>query len=157
MGLKIPFKGKFFTICQSKKLLDTCSVVDSNIWVSSDERPVGIQIRDFFIKEVRDAAIPMLDFYSQALGKRYNDIKFKDTKSRWGSCSQDKSIMISWRLIMAPEQVLNYVLAHESAHLLYMNHSKSFWATVGCLCKDYKAIRIWMRHEGGTLFNYEFV
>ena len=157
VGLKIPFKGDFFEICQSNKPLDACSVVHQKIFVSSGDRPVGLQIRDFFMKEARKVAVPMLDAYSKSLGKNYKGVKFKDTKSRWGSCTQDRSIMISWRLIMAPEEVLNYVLAHEAAHLLHMNHSKTFWETVCILCNDYKIMRNWIRCEARNLFIYKFV
>ncbi len=157
VGLKIPFKGKFFKICWGNKSLDTCSIVGQKIFVPLDNGPAGIQIMNFFIKEVGKVAVPMLDAHSNFLGKNYKGIKFKDTRSRWGSCTHDRSIMISWRLIMAPEEVLNYVLAHEAAHLLHMNHGKTFWKTVCLLCKDYKIMRNWIRCKGGNLFLYKFV
>lgn len=64
--------------------------------------------------------------------------------------------MYSWRLIMAPPEVLNYVAAHEVAHLVEMNHSAAFWAVVGLLCPDYRSHRSWLREHGDSLHRISF-
>ncbi len=83
-------------------------------------------------------------------------ITLRDTRSRWGSCSSTGNLMYSWRLIMAPAEVLNYVAAHEVAHLVEMNHSAAFWRVVGTLCPDYAAPRRWLRQNGAALHRYRF-
>ena len=64
--------------------------------------------------------------------------------------------MYSWRLVMAPEAVLDYVAAHEVAHLVHMDHSPAFWAQVGAICPDYHAPRSWLRDNGSQLHRYRF-
>jgi predicted metal-dependent hydrolase len=75
----------------------------------------------------------------------------KDTTSRWGSCAPDTSLALSWRLIMAPAFVQDYVVAHEVAHLRQMNHGPKFWALVDDLTPHTKAAIPWLRAEGARL------
>ncbi len=96
------------------------------------------------------------DGYAAALGRQYGKITLRDTRSRWGSCSSEGALMYSWRLVMAPAEVLAYVAAHEVAHLAEMNHSRAFWATVERLYGDYRAPRAWLRREGHKLHRYRF-
>ena len=94
--------------------------------------------------------------FSERLGSRVRKITLRDTRSRWGSCSNDAKLMFSWRLIMAPEDVLAYVAAHEVAHLKHMNHSKDFWETVEYLFGSYKKERAWLKQNGPSLHRYKF-
>lgn len=95
------------------------------------------------------------DHYADALGVRYGKITLRDTRSRWGSCTADGNLMYSWRLMMAPEAVLDYVAAHEVAHLLEMNHSAAYWANVDRICPAYKTHRKWLRDEGHGLHAWD--
>ncbi len=101
---------------------------------------------------LRDAS----DGYAAALGRSYCGITLRDTRSRWGSCSSEGRLMYSWRLIMAPPQVLDYVAAHEVAHLAEMNHSPAYWAGLARLMPDYKAPRLWLRKNGADLHAVRF-
>ncbi|WP_227271597.1 M48 family metallopeptidase [Roseobacter weihaiensis] len=96
------------------------------------------------------------DHYAAKLGKPYHAITLRDTRSRWGSCTAQGRLMYSWRLILAPPEVLDYVVAHEVAHLAQMNHSPAFWAEVERLYGDYTASRAWLRREGNALHRYRF-
>ncbi|MGR3434759.1 MAG: M48 family metallopeptidase, partial [Shimia sp.] len=80
----------------------------------------------------------------------------RDTRSRWGSCSAAGGLNYSWRLVMAPPEVLDYVAAHEVAHLAQMNHSPRFWAEVAGLMPGYEAPRGWLRRHGADLHRYRF-
>lgn len=80
----------------------------------------------------------------------------RDTRSRWGSCTADGRLMFSWRLIMAPPPVLQYVAAHEVAHLRHMDHSPAFWGCVRELMPDYQTHRNWLRGNGAQLHSYRF-
>jgi predicted metal-dependent hydrolase len=90
------------------------------------------------------------------LGRRYTRLTLRDTRSRWGSCSATGALSYSWRLILAPPRVLDYVAAHEVAHLAQMNHSPAFWAEVARLMPDYESPRAWLRREGSALHRYRF-
>ena len=75
----------------------------------------------------------------------------RDTTSRWGSCTSSGGLNFSWRLIMAPPFALDYLAAHEVAHLLHMNHSPAFWKAVGSLSKDVSAAESWLKAHGTGL------
>ncbi len=96
------------------------------------------------------------DHYAGLLGRGYARLTLRDTRSRWGSCTADGGLMYSWRLIMAPTEVLAYVAAHEVAHLAEMNHSPAFWAVVARLSPDYRLHRRWLRQHGAALHLYDF-
>jgi len=88
---------------------------------------------------------------SEKLKLSYNNVFIKDQKTRWGSCSEQKNLNFNWRLVMAPLEVLDYVVVHELMHLLELNHSKKFWALVERECPDYKAHRDWLKKKGKFL------
>jgi hypothetical protein len=104
----------------------------------------------------RDRLTRASDRHAAALGRRYSRLTLRDTRSRWGSCSAAGALMYSWRLILAPPAVLDYVAAHEVAHLAEMNHGPAFWATVEALCPDWGAHRAWLRAEGEALHRWRF-
>src|SRR5579859_8093140 len=107
---------------------------------------------------LRDHARALLDDktarLAARLGKRLGRVSIGDAASRWGSCSTAGNIKYSWRLVLAPEQVLDYVVAHETAHLAEMNHSRRFWAVVEALHGPFEAERNWLKRNGARLLRY---
>ena len=85
------------------------------------------------------------------LGVDYGRISVRRQRSKWGSCSAKRNLNFNCLLLLAPERVLDYVVAHELCHLREMNHSARFWALVERLCPDYRESRRWLRENGGTL------
>ena len=120
----------------------------------SDRQP--LRIATFLKQAARVHLSGACDTHARALGLSYGRISLRDTRSRWGSCSTQGNLMFSWRLIMAPPQVLDYVAAHEVAHLVEMNHSAAYWAVVARVFPDHKAPRRWLRDQGATLHRYRF-
>lgn len=106
-------------------------------------------------KKYRDAAKRYLyervEYYTQITGDAYSGIRIADQKTRWGSCSSNKTLSFSWRLMLAPPRVMDYVVIHEVCHLRHMNHSKDFWRMVASLDPDYKEHRKWLKENGNTL------
>lgn len=94
--------------------------------------------------------------YAAQMGRSFGKITLRDTRSRWGSCTSEGNLMYSWRLILAPPEVLDYVAAHEVAHLVEMNHSPAFWAQVERVMPGYQSHRKWLRDNGGGLHRYQF-
>jgi predicted metal-dependent hydrolase len=88
------------------------------------------------------------------LGVRIARISVRDQASRWGSCSSTGALSYSWRLILAPPYVLDYLAAHEVAHLVEMNHSARFWRLVDKLCHDMRRARNWLDVHGPDLHRY---
>jgi predicted metal-dependent hydrolase len=89
--------------------------------------------------------------YSAALGVRSSRVTVKEIRSRWGSCAVDGSLSFSWRVILAPPFVLDYLAAHETAHLKEMNHSRRFWAQVKKALPDFERGRDWLTRHGAAL------
>ncbi|PCI87946.1 MAG: hypothetical protein COB24_04200 [Hyphomicrobiales bacterium] len=92
-----------------------------------------------------------IEKYQPLLDVKHNKLTIRDTKSRWGSCSSSKALSFSWRLVLAPPNVLDYVVAHELAHILEMNHSATFWGHVDKVCPHMKDSRNWLKTKGGQL------
>lgn len=90
--------------------------------------------------------------YAGALGVQFQEIRIKDQKSRWGSCSSLGNLNFNWRLLMAPEPVCDYVIIHELCHLIHMDHSPDFWREVERLCPAHKEYRKWLREQGKLLY-----
>lgn len=91
---------------------------------------------------------------SGTVGRRIVGLSVRDTRSRWGSCSSRGTLSFSWRLILAPEEVMRYVVAHEVAHLIELNHSDRFWRIVESIAPDYRVHRRWLREKGAALHRY---
>lgn len=104
----------------------------------------------------RDRLAEAVERYSAAVDRPVRRLSLRDTRSRWGSCTSQGNLMFSWRLILAPPDVLDYVAAHEVAHLVRMDHSPAFWAVVRDLFPDFETPRGWLRREGQVLHRYRF-
>lgn len=88
-----------------------------------------------------------VDHNARSMALRPGAVRLNDTTSRWASCGGDGVLRFSWRLIMAPLPVLDYVVIHELSHLVVRNHSARFWSTVREMCPDYRNLRSWLRHN----------
>lgn len=108
-------------------------------------------LHDFFKKMAIETLTPYAEKAANLLGQSIEKISFRDTKSRWGSCSVQKRISLNWRLILAPPEVAQYVCIHEAVHLLHMNHSRAFWKTVEDLCPAYRSHKKWLKINGPSL------
>lgn len=81
----------------------------------------------------------------------YNKFRVSGAKTRWGSCSARKNINLNWKLVLGPQQIMDYVICHELSHLVHMNHSKTFWAHVATMHPQYKESRKWLKLNGHKL------
>ncbi|MCC7429912.1 M48 family metallopeptidase [bacterium] len=110
-------------------------------------------LTNFYIKKAKEIFTLKVSFYSQKMNLQVNKIFIKNQKSRWGSCSVLGNINLNWRLLFAPEKIIDYVIVHELCHLKEMNHSKKFWELVGKEIPNYKESRIWLL-QNGKLLNF---
>jgi predicted metal-dependent hydrolase len=106
---------------------------------------------DFLKREARRDLEAAVVRHAAALGVRARAVRLRDQTSRWGSCSLSGHLSFSWRLIMAPPMVLDYLAAHEVAHLRELNHSRRFWRLVGVLCPESDTARAWLNAKGAAL------
>ncbi len=131
-------------------------IVLSEAEIAVPEGSTGRRLERYLRELARDRLVAACDLYAGRLGRPYSRITLRDTRSRWGSCSSEGALMFSWRLILAPPEVLSYVAAHEVAHLAEMNHSSRFWSQVERIHGPHTAPRGWLRSEGGALHRYRF-
>lgn len=121
------------------------------LYVPGQVATTGQRVERFLRKAAKEDLSRAVTHYCDLLGVEARRVTVKDTRSRWGSCTSDGRLAFSWRLIMAPPSVLDYVAAHECAHLLEMNHSPAFWAHVSTCRPDWKKERGWLRKNGRDL------
>ena len=153
-GAQIPIRGLLRVVrtgAGRRVLLEQGAVC-----VPGDPARSGRRLGSWLRQLARDDLAAASDRYAATLGRDYDRLALRDTRSRWGSCSSAGRLMFSWRLVMAPPEVLAYVAAHEVAHLAEMNHSPAFWATVARIHGDFAAPRAWLRCNGHTLHRYRF-
>ncbi|MEB2845250.1 M48 family metallopeptidase [Endobacterium cereale] len=120
------------------------------------EDHLGRRIAAFLKKEARRDLEPLVARHAAGIGKPVHSITMKDTRSRWGSCSWDGNLSFSWRIVMAPPSVIDYLAAHEVAHLREMNHGPKFWALCRELCPDTEAAQKWLKLHGSQLHAIDF-
>ena len=150
-GARIPVEGQLFEIARGDGKRVRAS---GGALIVPEGRAARLQA---WLKTLaRDRLATASDRHARTLGRSYDRITLRDTRSRWGSCSSSGGLSYSWRLIMAPPEVLDYVAAHEVAHLAEMNHSPAFWAVVAQLVPDYAEHRTWLRRNGNDLHRYRF-
>ncbi|MGZ9097694.1 MAG: M48 family metallopeptidase [Micavibrio sp.] len=123
------------------------------IVITNKEDPTGRIIR--FLKNLARTEITRITKEKSSLiNKVHGTLYIRDTTSRWGSCSQEGNLSFSWRLILAPLESLDYVVAHEVAHLMHMDHGPKFWALCEKLSTDFSTGHKWMKTQGHSLMRY---
>jgi predicted metal-dependent hydrolase len=122
--------------------------------VSGAEPFVARRVQDFIIRQARGDLEEAVKRHTTALGVKAQRMTLRDTTTRWGSCSSSGALSFSWRLVMAPPHVLDYLAAHEVAHLRHMNHSDAFWAVTRQLIPDYSRAEAWLKANGAGLMRF---
>jgi predicted metal-dependent hydrolase len=126
-------------------------LLDQELHVTGAVEFLPRRVRDFLRQEARRRLGALAGAKAGLIGVMPKRVTVKDTTSRWGSCAPDRSLALSWRLVMAPSFVQDYVVAHEVAHLRHMNHGRTFWTLVDELTPHTKTAIPWLRAEGARL------
>ena len=154
IGCSIPFQGELLDVVAGPG--KALRIEEDRLVVPEGRVGTARRVEAFLKTQARERLASAADEYAEALGRGYSKLTLRDTRSRWGSCTSAGGLMFSWRLIMAPEEVLKYVAAHEVAHLEQMNHSAKFWALVDRLYGSHQAERQWLKTHGEKLHRYRF-
>jgi len=153
-GHSFPLLGETLRIRHVEQLFEDFWRKRSDLFVACARpelpRRVESWLRAEAGRQIRARARDKADFIDRRIGR----ITLGDTRSQWGSCSHRGNLNFSWRLVMAPEPVLDYVVAHEVAHLAELNHTRRFWTIVEGLCADVAGSRAWLRRHGAELHRY---
>lgn len=153
-GTELPIGGQMVQVVpgQGRKVV----LGQDGIAVPGPPERTGRKLSAYLKEIARDRLAGACDDYAARLGRPFERITLRDTRSRWGSCTSEGALMFSWRLIMMPPEVLDYVAAHEVAHLAQMNHSPAFWAEVERIYGPYRDARGWLRKNGNAVHRYRF-
>ena len=154
-GIRFPFQGRKYILCPKEGQGDVMRT-DDKLFIGGERIYMAVRLRVFLKTHAHICLLFASEKYATQLGQSFSTITLRDPRTRWGSCSSKGRLMYSWRLIMAPNHVLDYVAAHEVAHLAHMNHSRKFWDTVKQLCPDYETARRWLHTQGRTLHKWKF-
>lgn len=154
-GSEIPIHGVSHRICH-------CPTARRGVWsengvlhVSGDADFLARRVRDYLRRQADDIITEQALELAKQVDRSISRISLRDAGSRWGSCTSDGKLSFSWRLILAPPDVLSYVVAHEVSHLVELNHSARFWQVVRTLAGDTRPQRQWLRDHGRLLHRYD--
>lgn len=153
---EIYFLGKKYSI----KLDDNYPLptfIENTVYISDSKNSDWIALFvKFFKKEAEKNFKQRLLIYSKLMNLQYNKFRLSNAKRSWGTCNSKKTISINWRLIMAPQSVIDSVIVHELAHLKHPNHSKEFWKTVLFHFPDYENTKKWLKNNTAKLKMFDF-
>lgn len=156
-GTVLPILGKnrrihvFYDETLRKTFID---LKEKELIVTTNKDDPASRIERHLKKLAKEKLTELAMEKAKILGKTVKSVSTRDTKSRWGSCSSDGNLSFSWRLIFAPYESLDYVVAHEVAHLQHMDHSNDFWHLCRDLSDDFFEGEYWMREHGHELMRY---
>ena len=158
-GILVPLRGVPHCIAHRRTVRGTVwTETDADgapfLCVAGNVPHIDRRISDFLRREAKRDLETASRRCADALGVRVKRVAVRDQSSRWGSCSTTGVLSFSWRLILAPCFVLDYLAAHEVAHLIEMNHSARFWRLVAKICPDHERAKVWLDVHGGDLHRY---
>lgn len=153
-GSVIPVEGRELVVTPAKGR--GVRVEGDQLLVPGDPATAGPRVAAWLKVLARDRLARASTHYAGLVGRGYTTLALRDTRSRWGSCSPDGRLMYSWRLIMASPAVLDYVAAHEVAHLVELNHSPAYWAVVSRIYPGWQIQRAWLHENGQHLHRLRF-
>ncbi len=149
-GEKFLYLGKKYPLFLTQEKAPL--IFDEGFYISEMHLP---KAKEHFVKwykiQAKKEIIERVEGFSALADLKFNDIKITSAQRRWGSCSGRNNLNFSWRLIMAPIKVIDYVVAHELAHIAEKNHSKHFWNKVAEICPDYEPQKKWLKEHGHSL------
>ncbi len=159
-GARVPVRGRMHTLRHMAQ-------ARGPVWLSSKSGPddpllcvagrpeyMARRVTDYLKKQAKQDLVQAVHLFQDALKVSASAVRIGDQKSRWGSCSESGCLSFSWRLVLAPPFVLDYLAAHEVSHLVVLDHSAAFWRTLEAVCPTWRRARDWLHREGPALHAY---
>ncbi|MFM9890755.1 MAG: M48 family metallopeptidase [Rickettsiales bacterium] len=153
-GVVIPLLGTRVRIKHDPLMRRSFMMKDDVLYVSGPREEFAARVTVALKKIAGKTLADLSHRYAGKIGRRVNRVSVRDTRSRWGSCSSTGNLSFSYRLIFAPREVMEYVVAHEVAHLRHMNHSDAFWRAVEFVTPDYEIAKNWLKLHGKDLYRF---
>ncbi|MEN3794439.1 SprT family zinc-dependent metalloprotease [Fulvimarina sp. MAC3] len=156
-GGSIPLRGETVKLVyRGGRRVSRFDTQSGELTVGGMPEHFGRRVKDFLRKEAKADLMAAVSTHAASVGLSPKMVTLKDTVSRWGSCTSDRRLSFSWRIVMAPPHVLDYLAAHEVAHFKEMNHSAAFWAVCRELCPRMDEGRDWLKTNGASLHRIRF-
>lgn len=159
-GIRIPVRGVPHVIVHEPGKRGSVSVGEADgkpaLIVHGDRAHLPRRVADFLKREAKADIERLVAKHTDTVGRKAKVIRFKDTSSRWGSCTSDGNLSFSWRIMMAPPLIIDYLVAHEVAHLKEMNHGPRFWKLCTELCPRTDEAKAWLKRNGSALQAIQF-
>ena len=154
-GAEVPYFGQPHVIRHRPDARGTVWREGSEIHVAGRAEHLPRRLRDWLTAELRRELLPLVHAKAASVDRRVKRITIRDNRSRWGSCGPDATMTFSWRLVFAPTEVVDYLVAHEVAHLVHLNHSRRFWALARKLTAGpMDPPHLWLRQNADLLLQY---
>jgi len=150
----IPLLGKEYLLLNVDSIRNKVQIKENVIHVDSLPNYHHETLIKFLQNKLLLEITDIVNRFSKQYQLKFYKIKITNAKTRWGSCSSNLILRFNWRLIFAPQEVLNYVIIHEMCHLVEMNHSKTFWDLVAKLYPEYRTAKLWLKENGSSLYRY---
>lgn len=147
-GKAIAYLGKNYKLDVVKEAVDGIAFQGKFLIAEHNLQRGKAILEQWYKQKAKEKITPLVERYARQLGVEYNDILISDLKYRWGSCTLKGNLNFNWRLIKAPQFVINYVVIHELAHLIELNHSERFWNIVRVQMPNYLEAKEWLRGNG---------
>ncbi len=157
-GEKLLFMGENYPLSVLEHEGGSCSVnlIDNHFLVTINKdipqekrrEVIRKKLEQWYIGRAKELIRERLELFTDKISVKVNTVRFKNQKTRWGSCSQRGNLNFNWKLVMAPTHIVDYVVVHELCHLRQLNHSKAFWQIVESQIPDYKERRKWLKENG---------
>ena len=153
--MKITLLGKPVTLIHNPDLKRATHIDGDTLVVGGESSFFHRRVKDFIKKELKNYITDKAHTFATQQNKKIKSVTVRDTFSRWGSCSSTGGLSFSWRLALAPAFVLDYVIAHEVAHLVHMDHSVFFWQTVKQMYPESARAKRWLKENGKFLHAFQ--
>lgn len=150
----IPLMGVPHRIHHTPEKRGVVRLEDGVLQVSGAKEHLPRRMQDWLKQHVREYLQKMSHAKAAQINKNVKRVIIRDSRSRWGSCTSNGHLSFSWRLVFAPNFVIDYIVAHEVAHLVEMNHSKRFWKTVEILYPNWEEAETWLKRNAAQLYRY---
>ncbi len=151
-GEKFLYLGQLYELKLTDKSKSALTLKDKYFLLNKNYQSRAREIFEkWYRRQASENFFARARIYAPLLGVYFNQLKLSNARTRWGSCSSNGNINIVWRLIMAPQWIIDYVIVHELAHLRHMNHSPSFWRLVEAVFPEHKQARQWLKKYGHYL------
>jgi predicted metal-dependent hydrolase len=154
-GAEVPLFGALHRIRHRHDRRGTVWREGLEIHVAGKPEHLSRRLRDWLTAELKSQLVPLVHAKALRVDRPVKRITLRDSRSRWGSCGPDATMSFSWRLVFAPLEVLDYLVAHEVAHLVHLNHGPRFWSLARTLCDvPIEGPQSWLKKNGEVLLQY---